>query len=192
MGDKISIDSATLMNKGFEVIEARWLFGFAGRSDLGHRAPAVGCPFDGRDGRRLRDRSNGRDRYASRDPIRSDLSGTKLWVYGSVDLAALSRLDFEQPDLESFPCLGLAYDAIESGGTMPAVLNAANEIAVEAFLNESIKLSDIAEVNRKVMAAHARRDADSLETILRADAEARTFAENLLPAVKAALSQPAA
>ena len=99
-----------------------------------------------------------------------------------LDLAGLGRLDFEEPDIDRFPCLGLAYDALKAGGTMATVLNAANETAVQAFLDGRIRLSEIAEINAQVMQAHENKPAADLETILNADREARTAADKLLSA----------
>jgi len=97
-----------------------------------------------------------------------------------LDLAGLSRLEFEEPDLDRFPCLGLAYDALKAGGTMPTVLNAANETVVQAFLDGKIRLSEIAEINEQVMSAHENKPARDLETILYVDHEARALAGKLL------------
>jgi 1-deoxy-D-xylulose-5-phosphate reductoisomerase len=93
-----------------------------------------------------------------------------------LDLRRISELTFEEPDLDRFPCLDLAYAAISAGGTMPAVLNAANEISVQAFLDGKIRLSDIATINSGVMEEHVISAADSLETILNADEWARSRA----------------
>jgi 1-deoxy-D-xylulose-5-phosphate reductoisomerase len=101
-----------------------------------------------------------------------------------LDLSELSRLDFEEPDLDRFPCLELAYTALTAGGTMPAALNAANEAAVQAFLDGRIGLHEIAQVNAGVMAAHETKPVSDLETVLQVDVWARTAAEKLL-AVKA-------
>ena len=90
-----------------------------------------------------------------------------------LDFKAISKLTFEEPDLERFPCLGLAYDALRKGGTMPAVLNAANEVTVQAFLDEKVGLSRIPEINSEVMSEHEVRGADSLDAILAADEWAR-------------------
>jgi len=93
-----------------------------------------------------------------------------------LDLRAMSELTFEEPDTDRFPCLELAYKALRSGGTMPAVLNAANEVAVQAFLDGKVRLIDIAAINAAVMDEHKAVPADSLETVLSADAWARTRA----------------
>jgi 1-deoxy-D-xylulose-5-phosphate reductoisomerase len=93
-----------------------------------------------------------------------------------LDLGKLSKLTFEEPDLERFPCLGLAYDALREGGTMPAVLNAANEVAVRAFLDGKIGLADIVTVNKEVMDRHSVENGDSLDVVLTADEWARSRA----------------
>ncbi len=99
-----------------------------------------------------------------------------------LDLGKLSQLNFEEPDTDRFPCLALAYEALKAGGTMPAVLNAANEVAVKAFLDGMIRLSDIPRINSQVMRSHIARPAASIEDILAADREARASANGLLPA----------
>jgi 1-deoxy-D-xylulose-5-phosphate reductoisomerase len=173
MGDKITIDSATLMNKGLEVIEARWLFGFdADRiSVIVHPQSAIHSMVEMIDGSIIAQMGVTDMRhaiqYALTYPSRQENCTQPL------DLATLSRLDFEEPDLERFPCLGLAYAALRTGGTMPGVLNGANEIAVQAFLDGKIRLSEIAVINQAVMAEHETRPADSLEVILETDAWAR-------------------
>jgi len=176
MGDKISIDSATLMNKGLEVIEARWLFGFdADRiSIVVHPQSIVHSMVEMVDGSIIAQLGVTDMRhsiqYALTYPERRENCLAPL------DLAALSRLDFEEPDLERFPCLQLAYEALRTGGTMPAALNAANEVAVQAFLDGEIKLNDIAKINRSVMNDHEVRPVDSIETVLETDKWARTRA----------------
>ncbi|MFT3742687.1 MAG: 1-deoxy-D-xylulose-5-phosphate reductoisomerase [Pyrinomonadaceae bacterium] len=173
MGDKITIDSATLMNKGLEVIEARWLFGFdADRiSVIVHPQSVVHSMVEMVDGSIIAQMGvtdmKHAIQYALTYPSRQENCTPPL------DLATLSRLDFEEPDMERFPCLGLAYSALRTGGTMPAVLNAANEIAVQAFLDGKIRLSEIAAINEAVMMEHQSRPADSLDIILETDAWAR-------------------
>lgn len=176
MGDKITIDSATLMNKGLEVIEARWLFGFdADRiSVIVHPQSIVHSMVEMVDGSIIAQLGvtdmKHAIQYALTYPARQENCTPPL------DLAALSRLDFEEPDLEKFPCLALAYSALRTGGTMPAVLNGANEIAVQAFLDGKIGLSEIAAINQAVMSEHEARPADSLEVILETDTWARSRA----------------
>ena len=99
-----------------------------------------------------------------------------------LDITSLSKLEFEEPDLERFPCLGLAYEALRAGGTMPAVLNAANEVAVKAFLDGEISLPQIAEIVAGVMKEHIPLPATDIETILKADSDARTAAAGVIAA----------
>lgn len=173
MGEKITIDSATLMNKGLEVIEARWLFGFDADqiSVIVHPQSVVHSMVEMIDGSVIAQLGvtdmKHAIQYALTYPARQPNCTEPL------DLRAMRDLTFEEPDLERFPCLGLAYDALNQGGTMPAVLNAANEIAVQAFLDGKIRLSDIAIVNRGVMDDHAAEPVVSLETVLAADEWAR-------------------
>lgn len=176
MGDKITIDSATLMNKGLEVIEARWLFGFDADhiSVIVHPQSVVHSMVEMVDGSIIAQMGvtdmKHAIQYSLTYPSRQKNCTPPL------DLATLSRLDFEEPDLDRFPCLALAYSALHTGGTMPAVLNAANEIAVQAFLDGKIRLSEIAAINKAVMAEHEAGPAGSLEDILEADAWARSRA----------------
>ncbi|MGB2751564.1 MAG: 1-deoxy-D-xylulose-5-phosphate reductoisomerase [Pyrinomonadaceae bacterium] len=184
MGDKITIDSATLMNKGLEVIEAKWLFGFDADeiSVVVHPQSIIHSMVELVDGSIIAQMGvtdmKHAIQYALTYPERREncLPG--------LDLSQLSRLDFEEPDLERFPCLALAYDALRQGGTMPAALNAANEMSVQAFLDGRIKLSEIAPINEGVMQEHNVEPVADLETVLRVDAWARNAADRLL-AVKA-------
>ena len=190
MGDKITIDSATLMNKGFEVIEAKWLFGFDADqiSVVVHPQSVVHSMVEMVDGSIIAQMGvtdmKHAIQYALTYPDRRENCLPPL------DLTNLSRLDFEEPDMDRFPCLGLAYDALRKGGTMATVLNAANETAVQAFLDGRIKLSEIAEINANVMKAHENKAADDLETILSADKAARVAAGKLLAskAISAAIT----
>ena len=180
MGDKITIDSATLMNKGFEVIEAFWLFGFGADeiSVLVHPQSIVHSMIEMVDGSIIAQMGvtdmKHAIQYALTHPAR------KQNCLEPLDFTSLSNLTFEKPDLEKFPCLALAYDALRQGGTMPAVLNAANEIAVQAFLDGKIRLSEIAEINKSVMNRHQNIEAKDLETILEADRLAREHATEFL------------
>jgi 1-deoxy-D-xylulose-5-phosphate reductoisomerase len=180
MGRKITIDSATLMNKGLEVIEARWLFGFdADRiSVIVHPQSVVHSMVELVDGSVIAQMGV----TDMRHPIQYALTypERRPGSSGSLDLSAVSELTFEEPDLEKFPCLALAYDALRTGGTMPAVLNAANEVAVEAFLGEKIGFYDIPRIIEATMGRHAVTAADSLSRILAADSEARETAQTLL------------
>ncbi len=177
MGEKITIDSATLMNKGFEVIEARWLFGFEADqiAVVVHPQSVVHSMVEMIDGSMIAQLGVTDMRhaiqYALTYPERRENCMPPL------DLAELSELTFEEPDSDRFPCLGLAYDALRRGGTAAAALNAANEVAVAAFLDGKIMLPDIARINRSVMEKHQSRDAVSLESILSADDDARIAAQ---------------
>lgn len=176
MGEKITIDSATMMNKGLEVIEARWLFGFGADqiSVIVHPQSIVHSMVEMVDGSIIAQMGVTDMRhaiqYALTYPERIENSTPLL------NLADMRRLDFEEPDLERFPCLQLAYDALRTGGTMPAVLNAANEVAVNAFLDGKINLSEIAAVNSSVMADHTAVPVASIENILETDKWARARA----------------
>ena len=173
MGDKITIDSATLMNKGFEVIEAKWLFGFDADeiSVVVHPQSIVHSMIEMVDGSIIAQLGvtdmKHAIQYALTYPAR------KQTCLESLDFTKISGLEFEQPDLEKFPCLRLAFDALKTGGTMPAVLNAANEITVQAFLDGKIKLSDISLINEKVMTNHEPETVSSLEKVLEIDDWAR-------------------
>jgi 1-deoxy-D-xylulose-5-phosphate reductoisomerase len=176
MGDKITIDSATLMNKGLEVIEARWLFGFdADRiSVIVHPQSVVHSMVEMVDGSVIAQLGV----TDMKHPIQYALTypDRQKGCLEPLDLGKLNRLTFEEPDLDRFPCLGLAYDALNAGGTMPAVLNAANEVTVRAFLDGKIGLAQIAAVNKGVMDEYSPAAADSLESILNADGWARSRA----------------
>lgn len=188
MGDKITIDSATLMNKGLEVIEARWLFGFdADRiSVVVHPQSVVHSMVEMVDGSIIAQMGvtdmKHAIQYALTYPDRRENCLPPL------DLAQLSELNFEEPDTDRFPCLTLAYIALNLGGTSPAALNAANEVAVAAFLDGKIGFADIARINKGVLYEHARRPANSLEAVIGADREARAAAEQLLGSPAAAPS----
>lgn len=188
MGDKISIDSATLMNKGLEVIEAHWLFGFgAGQIDvLVHPQSVVHSMIEMIDGSIIAQMGVTDMRhaiqYALTYPERSENCVSGL------DFAAVSRLEFEQPDTERFPNLGLAFEALEKGGTAPAVLNASNEVTVQAFLDGLIRLDEIAEINRKMLVEHQPESIESLETVTAADHSARVKSKGLISTKAAAVS----
>jgi 1-deoxy-D-xylulose-5-phosphate reductoisomerase len=173
MGAKITIDCATLMNKGLEVIEARWLFGFGpGEIDIiVHPQSVVHSMIELVDGSVIAQMGVTDMRhaiqYALTYPERHSCQLPPL------DLAAISGLHFEAPDLDRFPCIKLAYRALTEGGTLPAAMNAANEEAVRAFLNERIRLTEIPQVIETVMNNHVNQPAKNIETILDADNEAR-------------------
>jgi len=173
MGDKITIDSATLMNKGLEVIEAKWLFGFDADqiSVVVHPQSVVHSMVEMVDGSVIAQMGVTDMRhaiqYALTFPERRENCTPPL------DVTRIGELSFDEPDLDRFPCLDLAYTALRAGGTMPAVLNAANETTVQAFLDGRIKLSDIGRVNEQVMQAHELHPASNIDTILDADRWAR-------------------
>jgi 1-deoxy-D-xylulose-5-phosphate reductoisomerase len=180
MGDKITIDSATLMNKGLEVIEARWLFGFnADRiSVIVHPQSVVHSMVEFGDGSVIAQMGV----TDMRHPIQYALTypDRKAGCLPPLDLTAIGSLTFEQPDMERFPCLELAYSALRKGGTMPAILNAANEIAVAAFLGKQIGFSEIAKINRTVMETCEPSASDSIDAVVAADKIARSKAEALV------------
>jgi 1-deoxy-D-xylulose-5-phosphate reductoisomerase len=180
MGRKISIDSATMMNKGLEVIEACWLF------DTGpdqvqvviHPQSVIHSMVEYIDGSVLAQMGN----PDMRTPIAHGLGWPHRMASGveALDFFSIAELRFERPDFEQFPCLRLGYDAIRHGGTATAVLNAANEIAVQAFLDEKMKFSDIAPLLEEVLAKATIQVADTLEAVLAADLEARELARSML------------
>jgi 1-deoxy-D-xylulose-5-phosphate reductoisomerase len=183
MGSKITIDSATLMNKGLEVVEARWLFDIVeSRIDvLIHRESIIHSLVEYEDRSMIAQLGLPDMRtpisYAMRYPERLPLD------LPSLDLAEIGKLTFSKPDHDRFPCLNLGYESLRIGGTMPAAMNAANEVAVEAFLNGGIRFIEIAEVIRSTMAAHTYRDLTSLEEALETDRWAREKAESLVHAL---------
>jgi len=180
MGDKITIDSATLMNKGLEVIEAKWLFGFDADqiSVVIHPQSIVHSLVEMIDGSIIAQMGVTDMRHAIQYAL--DFPTRRENCLPPLDLASLSKLEFEEPDLDRFPCLDLAYEALRAGGTMPTVLNAANETAVRAFLDGKIRLSEIAEINASVMRDHKSNVITALDDVLHADSEARSAAEQLL------------
>lgn len=180
MGKKITVDSATLMNKGLEVIEAKFLFGIepeqievivhpqsimhSGVEFIDHSTIAqLGLPD-------------------MRIPIQFALLYPNRMKnsYKSLSLSDIAALTFEKPDLKTFKCLSLAYEALKAGGTMPAVLNASNEACVKLFLDKKISFLDIGNINEKVMLAHSLERIDSLETILRAEEFAKQMVIRLI------------
>ncbi|MGQ7243093.1 1-deoxy-D-xylulose-5-phosphate reductoisomerase [Salinicola sp. V024] len=180
MGRKISVDSATMMNKGLELIEACWLFDAtpAQIEVVVHPQSIVHSMVGYADGSVLAQMGN----PDMRTPIAYGLSWPSRIEAGvePLDLFAISRLDFEAPDESRFPCLRLAREAMQAGGTAPATLNAANEIAVQAFLDEKLSFLDIARLVDATLAATEVRAADSLDVVLCEDARARQLAERLL------------
>ena len=176
MGPKITVDSSTLMNKGLEVIEAHELFGldYDSIDVVVHPQSIVHSMVEFRDGATIAQLSLPDMRlpiaYALEYPNRSTVS------FGAIDWTKLSRLDFEQPDRDTFRCLNLAYAAGRIGGTAPAWLSAANEVAVEAFLAGVVQWSQIASIIESTMQHHDGLIASEVEDILEADAVARQWA----------------
>jgi len=183
MGRKITIDSATLMNKGLEVIEARWLFGLEpSRIEVVvHPESVVHSMVEFVDGS-FKAQLGVTD---MRHPIQYALSWPTRWASAlpPFDPRTAGALTFEPPDLAGFPCLGLAYRAIEAGGAAPAVLNAANEVAVRAFLDGRLGFLEIAEVVSDALNRHGAEPASTLEDLERADSRAREAAERALARV---------
>ena len=181
MGRKITIDSATLMNKGLEVIEARWLFGIgADRIDVVvHPQSVVHSMVEFVDGSVLAQLGV----TDMRLPIQYACSYPERWAAAlpPLDLTKTGPLEFEAPDEDRFPCLGLAYQALRAGGSLPCVLNAANEVAVEAFLQGGLGFPGIADVIRATMEAHVPAPVDSLPAVRAVDAWARQQAAALIP-----------
>ena len=183
MGSKITIDSATLMNKGLEVIEARWLFDIPETQIevMVHRESIIHSLVEYTDRSVIAQLGLPDMRtpisYAMRYPERMPLD------LPSLDLTEISTLTFFKPDHDRFPCLRLGYEALRIGGTMPATMNAANEVAVEAFLQNGIRFLDIPDIIRSTMEAHTSRPIDGLDDALEADRWAREKAESLVHAL---------
>ncbi len=177
MGRKISVDSATMMNKGLEVIEACWLFGTRPEhiQVVVHPQSVIHSMVEYVDGSVLAQLGN----PDMRTPIAHALAWPERVESGvaSLNLFDIARLDFEPPDPARFPCLRLAAEAMAAGGTAPALLNAANEIAVAAFLAGALRFSGIAQVIDAVLQRLAPQPAEALELILEDDARARQEAE---------------
>lgn len=173
MGSKISIDSATLMNKGFEVIEARWLFNIdIDRIEIViHPEAIIHSMVEFIDGSIIA-QMGVTDMYL---PIQYALSYPRRFFskLASLDFSQLKQFSFSSPDLDRFPCLGLAYQAARIGGTMPVVLNAANEELVGYFLDNKIKFTDIPRIIEKLMASHSARHEVAIGDILEVDKWAR-------------------
>ncbi len=176
MGRKISVDSATMMNKGLEVIEACWLFSMPPeRVDvLLHPQSVIHSLVEYVDGSVLAQLGN----PDMRTPIAHALAWPERIFSGvpRLNLVEIARLDFEPVNFERFPCLKLAYDAMSAGGTTSTILNAANEIAVQAFLEERLRFSAIPKVIETTLSKLTGRAASSLEIILEDDAHARDLA----------------
>ena len=177
MGRKISVDSATLMNKGLEVIEAHWLFNVPPeRIDVVvHPQSVIHSLVEYVDGSVLAELGT----PDMRTPIAHALAYPERIASGvdRLDLFKVATLTFERPDLDRFPCLRLAYQALSAGGTAPAILNAANEVAVAAFLDNRIRFANIAKLIAETIKKVPSETVQSLNEVLAADCAARDFAE---------------
>jgi len=176
MGRKISVDSASMMNKGLELIEACWLFDARPHQVevVIHPQSVIHSMVDYVDGSVLAQLGN----PDMRTPIAHALAWPERIESGvsALDLLRVGRLDFQAPDDRRFPCLRLARTAAEVGGTAPAMLNAANEVAVDAFLNRRIRFTEIASIIDDVLNHEASVPTVCLEDVLAADRRARDFA----------------
>ena len=185
MGRKISVDSATLMNKGLELIEAYWLFDMdiANIDVVIHPQSVIHSMVTYNDGSVLAQLGN----PDMRTPIAHALAWPERIASGvePLNIFDVAKLDFEQPDLTRFPCLRLCYEAITLGGSATVVLNAANEVAVAAFLDEKIGFNDIAIlIEQALNKANITEDVSSLEGILEADALARIITNECIAALQ--------
>ncbi|MDP1522818.1 MAG: 1-deoxy-D-xylulose-5-phosphate reductoisomerase, partial [Methylotenera sp.] len=180
MGPKITVDSATMMNKGLEVIEAHWLFNALPEQIdvVVHPQSVIHSMVEYIDGSVLAQLGN----PDMRTPIAYGLGYPERLTSGvsSLDLLTVGRLDFCPPDLERFPCLRIAYDALNMGGTAPAILNAANEVAVEAFLAEKIGFMDIPHIIENVLTASSIGQVESIEQLVAIDVQARRIAKQYI------------
>ncbi|MBC7787127.1 MAG: 1-deoxy-D-xylulose-5-phosphate reductoisomerase [Methylophilaceae bacterium] len=176
MGAKITIDSATLMNKGLEVIEAHWLFNAPADKIVVvvHPQSVIHSMVEYIDGSVLAQLGN----PDMRTPIAYGLAYPERLESGvsSLDFMTLAKLEFEAPDTARFPCLRLAYDALKLGGTAPAVLNAANEIAVDAFIHHQIQFMDIPNMIESILSEAKIEEVTSLEQVISVDASSRLAA----------------
>lgn len=183
MGQKISVDSATMMNKGLELIEACWLFNVSRElvDIVIHRQSVIHSMVEYMDGSVLAQMGH----PDMRTPIAYGLGWPERIEsgVGSLDLVQVAQLDFQPLDLARFPCVGLAADAIAAGGTATAALNAANEVAVAAFLDRRIPFTAIAETVKGVMDRYECRSADSIEHILEQDQLAREMAAHQVSSI---------
>ena len=188
MGAKVTIDSATLMNKGLEVIEAHWLFGFsADEIDIVvHPESVLHSMIELVDGSVIAQMGVTDMRHA----IQYALTYPERYPCDlpSLDLTKLSTLHFEAPDVKRFPCIALAYRALRAGGTLAAAMNAANEEAVQAFIDEQISLTDIPRVIEEVMDGHNTQPVESLDAVLEADRTARAHAATIIERRKEVVS----
>lgn len=180
MGRKISVDSATLMNKGLEVIEAHWLFGAAASQIrvVVHPQSIVHSMVAYRDGSVLA--------HLGVPDMRTPIAHALAWPerieagVRRLNISDLSQLEFLEPDLRRFPCLGLAFTALQAGGSAPVTLNAANECAVEAFLDHRIRFTDIRRILERALERMPTAELESLAQILEHDAETRAVSRQLI------------
>jgi len=180
MGRKISVDSATMMNKGLELIEACWLFSVSPEEVevVIHPQSIIHSMVEYVDGSVLAQLGN--------PDMRTPIAHAMAWPeridsgVSSLDIIATAQLDFEAPDLERFPCLALAMEAARLGGSAPAVLNAANEVAVEAFLDRKIIFTQIAKIVAEVLSQFETTEPDTLEAVQLCDQQARQYALDLV------------
>lgn len=183
MGRKISVDSATMMNKGLELIEACLLFNLSADNIqvVIHKQSIIHSMVDYVDGSVLAQMGN----PDMRTPIAHALAWPERFDSGvlPLNIFEVRQMDFEQPSLQRFPCLRLAYEAIKAGGIMPTVLNAANEVAVNEFLNERVKFTDIPVIIEQCMGRFSADSADSLDVVLQVDQQAREQAHNVIKAM---------
>ena len=184
MGDKITIDSATLMNKGFEMIEAKWLFGVevSKIEILIHPQSIIHSAVEFADGA-IKAQLGVPDmhlpiQYALTYPDRLPCEQEEL------DLAHLATLSFARPDMEAFPCLQLAFEAIKKGGNMPCILNAANEVVNRAFIENRCTFYQMSDAIQQTMQQAAWIEKPTLEDYLHSDKEARNITENLIKSTK--------
>jgi len=180
MGPKISVDSASLMNKGLEVIEAHFLFGLPAEQIkvVVHPQSTIHSLVQYVDGSVIAE--------LGEPDMRTPIAHALAWperIHSGVnllDLVACAQFDFAEPDLEAFPCLSLAYEALQRGGSAPAVLNAANEVAVAAFLDQKIGFLDIPEVIRQTLSEIPDVTLTDLDSVLKVDQQARSFSQTLI------------
>ena len=180
MGSKITIDSATLMNKGFEVIEAKWLYSLSLEQIdvLVHPQSIIHSMVQFTDGS-IKAQLSLPD---MRLPIQYALSFPERFYnnFNRLNLADIKTLTFEKPDMDAFPCLQLAFEALNSGGNTACILNAANEMAVEAFLSDSVGFQDIFRINEKCMKFVNYIASPSIEDLIETDKLTRKFAKTLI------------
>lgn len=180
MGKKISVDSATMMNKGLEIIEACWLFDATPDriQVVVHPQSVIHSMVEYNDGSVLAQMGN--------PDMRTPIAHALFWPHrvisgvNSLDIMAVGRLDFEPADFTRFPCLRLGRDAAQTGGTAPAIMNAANEVAVAAFLERKIRFNAIYRIIEATLSTMTSREADSLAIVLEDDAKARKIASDLV------------